>query len=83
MRFIAGGLGGLVVLVDIQRCDQSVVLCWLALGDRGTLSALPDSSMPTELTWTTTLVGVWVNCAKVSSPWKMPVWPPRLATMVV
>ena len=33
MRFIAWGLGGLVVLVDVQRCNQSEVLRWLALGD--------------------------------------------------
>ena len=34
----------------------------------------------TEQTWTITLVGVWMNCAKVRSPWKMALaldWAPR------
>ena len=40
----------------------------------------------TELTWTITLVGVWMYCAKVRSPWQMALaldWAPRAMPVMV
>ena len=73
MGFISGSIRGLAVLVDAEGCDQSEVLCRLPLDK--IMEALPLSrsvqASQTELTWTITLVGVWMNWAKVRSPWKM------------
>ena len=41
MGFISGGVRGLVVLVDVEGCDQSEVLCRLPLDQ--IMEALPLS----------------------------------------